>query len=202
MEQDNQSVFYPSASVSFVPTDAFPEMQAGGIVNYLKVRIGYGTSAGYPNPYQTRNVLNTNTRSFVTAGGTVLNTNSLSNRLGNPNLRRELHEELEAGIEARFWNNRIGLDVSLYDKTSSDLIIDLDLDPATGFTNTTVNAAEVNNKGIEAGIDIKPFVGDFRWDITLNFTKNVSEVRAISDGLDQIQIAGFGGGLGNYAISW
>jgi TonB-linked SusC/RagA family outer membrane protein len=214
LERDNRSVFYPSASLSFIPTEAIPSLQNSNIINYLKLRLGYGTSAGYPLPYQTRTTLNTATNQFVTAGGSVLNTNSLSNRLGNPNLKPELHKELEGGIEARFLNNRVGIDLSLYDRQSTDLIIDLDLDPATGFTNTTVNAAELENRGIELGIDITPLKGrDFSWDITLNYTKNVSEVKKISDGVDQIQIAnnsadffqgnataGFGGGLGNYAI--
>ncbi len=211
LEPENRSVFYPSASLSFVPTDAFVGLQNSTILNYLKLRVGYGTSAGYPNPYQTRNVLQTSTNEFVTAGGSVLNTNSVSNLLGNPNLMRELHKETEVGVEARFIKNRIGIDLSLYDKTSSDLIIALNLDPATGFTNTTVNAAEVNNKGIELGLNITPFTGDFQWDITLNYTKNVSEVLAIAEGVDQIQIrsegdpltgstiAGFTT-LGNYAI--
>ena len=215
LEQENRSIFYPSASLSFVPTDAIPALQNNNFLNYLKLRVGYGTSAGYPNPYQTRNVLNTNTNTFVSAGGTVLNTNSVSNRLGNPNLMRELHKELEGGVEARFLQNRVGIDLSLYDRNSTDLIIDLDLDPATGFTNTTVNAAEVQNKGIELGLNFTPIATStdgFQWDITLNYTKNISEVKAISSGIDQIQIsttddivfggndAGFTGGLGNYAI--
>ena len=217
LESDNQSVFYPSASLSFVPTDAIAGLQNNNFLNYLKLRVGYGTSAGYPNPYQTRNVLNTVTNQFVSAGGSVLNINSVSDRLGNPNLTRELHQELEAGIEARFLSNRVGIDLSVYDRNSSDLIIDLDLDPATGFTNTTVNAAEVENRGIEFALNLTPVAAStdngFQWDITLNYTKNVSEVLTISDGIDQIQIsnnddiAGFGGGnagfagdLGNYAI--
>jgi len=214
LERDNRSVFYPSASVSFIPTEAIPSLQNSNVVNYLKLRLGYGTSAGYPLPYQTRTVLSTATNQFVTAGGSILNTNSLSNRLGNQNLKPELHKELEGGVEARFLNNRIGVDLSLYNRTSTDLIIDLDLDPATGFTNTTVNAAELENRGVELGVDLTPLKGrDFSWDITLNYTKNISEVNQISDGVDQIQIrsnsadffngggtAGFGNGLGNYAI--
>ena len=212
LESANNSIFYPSASLSFIPTEAIPGLQNNSIVNYLKLRVGFGTSAGYPDPYQTRNVLNTSTNVFVTPGGSVLNTNSVSNRLGNPNLTRELHQELEGGIEARFFNSRVGIDLSLYDRNSSDLIIDLSLDPATGFTNTTVNAAEVENKGIEFGLNITPVQGEFQWDITLNYTKNIPEVLAIADGVDQIQIstnsglfnpnaaAGFVGDLGNYAI--
>ena len=66
---------------------------------------------------------------------------------------------MEVGIEAKFLQNRIGLDFSWYDKQSKDLIIDLDLDPATGFTNTTVNAAEISNTGIELGVESGSYQG-------------------------------------------
>ncbi len=214
LERDNRSVFYPSASVSFIPTEAVPSLQNSNVINYLKLRLGYGTSAGYPIPYQTRTVLAANTNEFVTNGGAILNTNSLSNALGNPNLKPELHKELEGGVEAKFLNNRVGIDLSLYNRESSDLIIAQDLDPATGFTTTTVNGAELTNKGVELGLDLTPLKGrNFSWDITLNYTRNVSEVTKIADGVDQIQIrsqsadffnpgsfAGFTGSLGNYAI--
>ena len=200
LEADNRSILYPSASLSVIPTEVIPGLQNNRILNYLKLRLGYGTSAGYPDPYQTRNTLTTFTNAFQTSGGSILNINSVSNRLGNPNLKPETHTEVELGIEARLIENRVGIDLSLYDKTSDDLIIDLDLDPATGFTNTTVNAAEVNNRGIELGLNIEPIRGAFSWDFTLNYTKNVSEVRKIAEGVDQIQIDGFVGGLGNYAI--
>lgn len=200
LEEANRSILYPSASLSFVASDAFPAITNNNIINYLKLRVGYGTSAGYPGPYQTRTVLGTATNVFVSNGGTSLNSNTLSNRLGNQNLMPELHEELEAGVEARFLDNRIGVDLSVYRKTSSDLIIDLDLDPATGFTNTTTNGATVKNEGIELGLNITPIRGEFQWDFTLNYTKNVGTVEEIQGGVDQIQIAGFGGSLGNYAI--
>lgn len=205
LEPGNNSVFYPSASLSFVPTDAFAALQNNSILNYLKFRMGYGTSAGYPDPYSTRDVLSSNTNVFVAPNGRVLNTNSVSNFLGNRNLTHELFVEYEGGVEARFLKNRIGLDLSLYQKTSQDLIINLPLDPATGYTNTTVNAAEVENRGIELGIDITPVVvGDFSWDLTLNYTKNISLVNSIYEGIDQVFVAGnpFGSGspLGNYAI--
>ena len=200
LEPDNRSQLYPSASVSFIPTDAFPGMATSGVLNYLKLRVGYGTSAGYPNPYQTRNYLVANTRQFITGGGTILNTNAISNRLGNPALTPELHRELEGGIEARFLQNRIGLDLSVYNKRSSDLIIDLDLDPSTGATNTTVNAAELVNRGIEAALNFTPVRSqDFQWDFTLNFTRNRSNVEEIFPGVDQVSIAGYTN-LGNFAI--
>ncbi|MBX2876504.1 MAG: SusC/RagA family TonB-linked outer membrane protein [Saprospiraceae bacterium] len=201
LEPQNRSVFYPSASVSFIPTEAFPGLQQSTMLNYLKIRLGYGTSAGYPNPYNTRNVLATTPNAFKAAGGAVLNTNSVSNTFGNPNLQPELHTEIEFGLEGRFINNRVGIDLSLFDKQSTDLIINLQLDPSTGFSNTTVNSAQLSNQGIELGLDITPIqTADFSLTLNGNLTRIVSEVKALSDGVDQIQFASANGSLGNYAI--
>ena len=199
LEPDNRSVFYPSASLSFIPTEAISSLQNNTIINYLKLRVGYGTSAGYPNPYQTRNVLNTNPKVFQTAGGTNLDVNSVSDRLGNPNLTAEKHTEIEVGVEGKFLDNRIGIDLSLYDKQSTDLIISLPLDPATGFTSTTVNAAEVENKGIELGLNFVPISGAFTWDFTVNYTRNRNNVVSVAEGIDQFAFAGFSN-LGNFAV--
>jgi len=199
LEKENRSIFYPSVSVSFVPTDAFAGLQGSTVLNYLKLRLGYGTSAGYPDPYQTRNTLSTGTRQWVSSTGSVINTNSISNRLGNRNLSPETHSELEIGVEAKFLQNRIGVDFSWYDKQSKDLIIDLDLDPATGYTNTTVNAAEISNTGIELGLNLVPIKGAFTWDMTLNFTRNRNIVEKIRDGVDQVVVSGYSN-LGNFAI--
>ena len=201
LEPQNRSVFYPSASISFIPTEAFPGLQQSTMLNYLKVRLGYGTSAGYPNPYNTRNVLATTPNAFKAAGGAVLNTNSVSNTFGNPNLQPELHTEIEFGLEGRFINNRVGIDLSLFDKQSTDLIINLQLDPSTGFGNTTVNSAALSNQGIELGLDVTPIqTADFSLTLNGNLTRIVSEVKALSDGVDQIQFASANGSLGNYAI--
>ncbi len=200
LEADNRTVVYPSASVSFVPTEAFAGMQ-GGFFDYLKVRFGYGTSAGYPNPYQTRNILGVNTREFVTGGGTVLNTNSVDDLFGNPALKPELHKELEFGLEGRFLKNRIGVDLSLYNKNSSDLIIDLPLDPSTGYGRTTINAASITNQGIELGVDITPVrTKDLTVTVNGNFTRNVGTVDELADGIDQFPILPIFTTLGSYAV--
>jgi TonB-linked SusC/RagA family outer membrane protein len=200
LEAANRSILYPSLSVSFVPTDAFESLQGSRVLNYLKLRAGYGTSARFPNPYQTRIPLGSSTNVSQTPGGAALNTNFVSNTLGNVNLEPELLGELEFGIEGRFLNNRVGLDLSFYDKQSSDLLVGLDLDPASGYSSTTINAAEVSNKGFEVSLNIIPVKSkDFTWDMTWNMTRNRNEVISIADGVDQINIAGYTN-LGNFAI--
>ena len=199
LEQENRSILYPSASVSWIISETFAGLQGSTAVNFLKVRLGYGTSAGYPDPYQTRNTLDTEPRSFVSIDGESINTNSVNDRLGNPALTPERHTEIEFGLEARFFQSRVGIDLSLYDKQSTDLIIDLDLDPATGYTNTTVNAAELENTGIELGLDFIPIKGEFQWDFRINYTRNRNIVKGVADGVDQVLIDGFSN-LGNFAI--
>jgi len=185
LESDHNAVFYPSASLSFIATEAIPSLQNSNSVSYLKVRAGYGTSAGYPNPYATRNILGVSTAEFVTQGGVTINTNTVDDIAGNRDLQPETHTELEFGLEARFLKNRVGIDLSWYDKDSRDLILDFPMDPATGFDQTTINVAEVNNTGVELGLFVIPFTNDkFNTRLYANFTRNENTVVSLADGVD------------------
>ncbi len=200
---ENRSLFYPSASLSFVPTDAFQGLKNNDYINFLKLRLGYGSSAGFPDPYKTRIGLNSRTNQFIQNDGTVINTISQSSELGNPNLKPELVKELEFGLEAKFFHSRLGIDLSLYNKKSTDLIIDRDLDPATGYDVTADNIAEVSNKGIELGVNlsvIRTKTNGLTWDISGQFTKNRNIVESLGLGaLTALPIAGFTN-LGNFAV--
>ncbi len=201
LQPNNRSLFYPSASLSFVPTDAFSNLKGNKYINYLKFRVGYGTSAGFPEPYKTAVGLNVGTNSFVTPEGTVINTISPSNELSNTNLKPELHKELEFGLEGKFFNNRLGVDLSIYNKISNDLIIIRDLDPASGYDFTADNIAQISNKGIELGLNLQLFKSDrgFNWEVSGQFTKNKNIVDDLGIGVEKIGIAGFTN-LGNYAF--
>jgi len=199
VEKENRTIFYPSASLSFIPTTLFPALESPAL-GYLKLRVGLGQSAGFPNPYNTRNVLDQDARAFIDGGGTTFTTHSISNNLGNPNLKPEIHSELEAGIEARILRNRVSIDFTVYNRTTNDLITSALLDPSTGFNSTTINIGKLRNKGIELGISGTPVkVGNFEWEAFLNYSRNIPTIEELSSSLKSIQIAGFGGALGNYA---
>lgn len=200
LEEANRSILYPSASLSFIATEAIDGLRNNKVLNYLKLRGGYGTSAGYPSPYRTRNTLSTVANEFNTASGTVINYNSVSNVFGNPELRPELHAELEFGVEAKMFDNRVGIDFSWYDKQSTDLIIDLPLESSTGYLETTLNTASVSNTGIELGLNFVPVrTDDLLWTVGINYTANENIVESLAEGVEQAPIAGFSF-LGNYAI--
>ncbi|NNE30089.1 MAG: TonB-dependent receptor, partial [Saprospiraceae bacterium] len=83
---------------------------------------------------------------------------------------------------------------------STDLIIPLSLDASTGSTSTTVNVAEVTNKGVELGLNVTPLrTDDLYLNIGWNFTKNTNTVEALRDGTEELLIDGLSF-LGNFAI--
>jgi TonB-linked SusC/RagA family outer membrane protein len=192
LEKDNRSLFYPSGSLSFIPTAAFSSLKGSKMVNYLKIRGGYATSANFGFPYTTRPVLIISTNVFEDRVGTVINTNSISNRLPNPNLKPELIGEIEVGIEGKFINNRVSLDLTLYRRLSEDQILDRDIDPSSGYTVQSINAGKVSNKGIELGLGITPVQNkNIRWQLDGNFTLNRSKVSHLPDDIKQIVVDGF-----------
>lgn len=200
LESGNNSLFYAGASLAFDATTAIAAIQNSDALNYLKIRVGYGSSAGFPPPYNTRNTITLNGQAFQQLGatGTVIS-NNVSNRLGNPNLTPERIGEFEVGIESRLFN-KVSLDVSAYRKTTTDLILDQDLDPATGFTTQFVNAGELQVEGIEATLSGTVFSsGPFSWNVIVNFTSFNNTITDLPEETELINIAGFTN-LGNVAV--
>ncbi|WP_394970290.1 SusC/RagA family TonB-linked outer membrane protein [uncultured Croceitalea sp.] len=168
---ENNSRTYPGASLSFLPTNAFPEMKSENGINFLKVRASYGTSATFPTGYPTINVIQQNTQIFD--NGTSVTTNQVDNFRANPDLKPELLEELEFGFETKLWKNRISLDFTYFDRRTNDLIVREPLAPATGFSFTQSNIGEIQNEGIEADLGIDIFQNEnFSWNSRVNFFTN------------------------------
>ncbi len=196
---NNNSQFYPSASVSFLPTAAFDGLKSDAL-NYLKIRAGIGTSAGFPGGFPAVNTVNQATNTFIDPfGGGNITTNNVSAFRANPDLKPELISEFEVGFDTRLWKNRISLDVSYFDRSTDDLIVFKPLSPSSGFTTTQANIGKVEGDGIEVdlGVDIfKSESNGFNWNSRINFTQSEQIVTEQDD--DQIVYAGFGN-LGNAA---
>ncbi|MFA6401239.1 MAG: SusC/RagA family TonB-linked outer membrane protein [Salinivirgaceae bacterium] len=201
LQPENRSQFYPSVSLSFLPSTLFEGLKTDYKFDLLKFRVSYGTSAGFPPLYVTENVLSADARGYVQRDGTVIPSNSVSYFLGNPNLKPELHSETEFGIEFNVFENRLGADFTLYSKKTKDLITEATLDPATGYQRTYVNIGKMTNKGIEIEMHVTPIqTSGFEWTLTGIFTKYKSVVDELGAGLDKVLINGFTD-LGNYAMA-
>ncbi|AUP80616.1 SusC/RagA family TonB-linked outer membrane protein [Flavivirga eckloniae] len=174
LEKENQSLFYPGVSVSFLPTSALDFNS--NIVNYLKIRGAYATSSGFPGRFRTRNTLVSDPQRFITSEG-ALRSSRVSRVLANPDLRAELHKEVEVGVESKLFNNRVSLEASVFKRISKDQIVSRPLDPALGFTSTTVNIGRVDSEGLEIDLGIDILKSDsFIWNLTNVFTAYNTEV--------------------------
>jgi TonB-linked SusC/RagA family outer membrane protein len=192
LEKENRGLFYPSVNASFIPTAAFEGLKGNPTLNFLKFRGGFSTSANFGTPYNTRPILAIATNQFQARDGAIINTNSISNLLPNPDLKPELQKELEFGTEGRMFNNRFSFDVTWYKRVSSDQILRRDLDPSTGFTSTFINAGNLENKGWEIQLGITPIrTRNFQWEITANYTRNRNKVYDLPEEVKQIVVDGF-----------
>ncbi|TNF70513.1 MAG: SusC/RagA family TonB-linked outer membrane protein [Bacteroidetes bacterium] len=172
---ENNSKTYPGVSVSFLPINAFDGTWNDALrMNYLKLRASYGTSATFPTGYPVVNVIEQNTQRFVDpASGALLTTNQVDNFRANPDLKPELLEEYEAGLEGRFWDSRIQFEATYFNRVTNDLIVTEPLSPSTGFSFTQSNVGEIQNKGWEADLGVDIFRGEnFSWNSRVNFFTN------------------------------
>ncbi|MGX1929843.1 SusC/RagA family TonB-linked outer membrane protein [Flagellimonas sp. 2504JD4-2] len=202
--RDNRSQFYPSASVSIIPTAAIDGLKSENVLNYLKIRGGIGVSANFESSaYPIANTLVLNSRDNQDGAGTLVVGNTTGTRLGNPDLKPETLEEIELGIESRWWNNRITLDASVYTRKTNDLILNRPLPPSRGFTFTDTNIGEIQSDGIEADLGINWIrakdEGGFDWSTNINFTAYETTVEDLGLETDLVVYSGFTN-LGNAAI--
>ena len=201
LEKTNRNIFYPSVNLAFIPTGAFAGLRDSRNINYLKLRVAYGTSAEFPGLYRTRPTLGIATKVFVDGGGTSINTNFVPSRLPNKDLKPALYKEYEFGTEGKFFDNRISLDLSLYIRYTKDQILNRDLDPSTGFNVQTINAGNVKNQGIELSLGYTVIRNkNWQWKLDGLFTKNTSKVSGIPADLKSIRTAGYTN-LGTFAIN-
>lgn len=176
VEKENRSLFYPGASISFIPTSAF-DFGDNSVVNYLKLRGAYATSSGFPGVYSTRTSLLIDANRFASADGSLPVTNRFSRQFANPDLKPELHKEFEVGLETKMFKNKVSLETSLYKRISEDQIVDAPLAVSTGYNSRVINLGRIDNKGIEVDLGIDIFKNDrFKWNFRNIFTADESLV--------------------------
>ncbi|KFC59297.1 TonB-linked outer membrane protein, SusC/RagA family [Flavobacterium gilvum] len=186
LPKGNNSYFYPSLNISGVVLET-PE-------HFIKLRAGVAQIGNDTGFYQTNNTMIQGNAAlgfgniFLPIGG--VNGYEFASNLGNSNLKPERTTEFELGFESNFYEKRVNLDLSVYQKKTTDLLFSRPLAASSGFASQTDNILDLQNKGIEIVLNIVPVrVKDFQWDFTTTFTKNESKVLDVAYGLDKITLA-------------
>lgn len=194
---DNRSYFYPSVAGSFIFSDAFDINN--NILSLGKIRASWAKVGSDAGAYQLVNTYLVNLGSSTGLVGSIQDTDlpfngtpgmTVSNTSFDPNLTPEFTSEYEFGTLLEFFNGRISLDFTYYNRSSTDQIARVSLPDATGFSALVTNFGDMNNKGVEIGLGLTPIgsSSDFKWDIYSTFTKNKSEVVSLQDGVERINI--------------
>jgi len=155
------SFFYPSASVSFIFSDAFPGLQRFVTGKLRAAIVGGGKDA---RPYAYTPALQFKTTSFGGYGYDFWGPNFA--------LKPERASGWEIGGEASFLHNRLGLDVTGYHKITTDQIVnDIRGSYGTGFILFNLNGAKTLSRGIEMTLRGTPLLNrNASWDVQANFT--------------------------------
>ncbi len=179
----HSSYFYPAVTGSFVFTDALgidPD-----IMNFGKVRLAWGRVGNDAGPYY---VNGTYLQDTPFAGNPIM---LLPTTSFDPELKPEFTTEVEAGAELNFFQDRIGIDFTWYNRSTTNQIAPLSLPSSTGSRTYYTNFGELNNKGVELGLTLVPIrlANSFKWDIFTTFTKNKSNVVSLIEGIEQITLS-------------
>jgi len=188
---DNNSVFYPGANLSWIASKTLNLENSK--LSFLKIRGGYGKTGAVPGEYLTDQALVVGSVALPFGTWTLPFNNvsgfGISNQIANPSLTPIITKEAEAGIEARFFNNRLGIDATVYDKNTEGQVMAVPIAPGTGYTSQIRNLGTVNNRGVELAVDGKPVdTKNFTWAITATYTKNWNKVKELTGGPEFVQL--------------
>lgn len=208
LAEDNRSYFYPSVSLSFL-ANRFIDPNSN-FMNLLKIRGSWAEVGNDTSVYQIYQTFSVPSKGYL--GLTTLNSPSVK---FNEDLKPESVGSAEFGMEGKFFHNRLYFDFSLYKITTKDMIFDVPVASATGYSYFRENVGKVENKGVEVLVGGLPVKTDnFTWDVSLNFSKNENTLVELIDGLDSFTLnstnsgnlairAEVGGSIGDiYGSTW
>lgn len=200
----NVSYFYPSVGASWIATETF-RSQLPEFISFTKLRASYAIVGSDTDPYRTGigfYKLNSDNNLYENPndGATYPNYEYDSNELRNMNLKPEKQHSVELGLDMRFFNNRFGFDFTWYKTNTKNQILALSMPIESGVTKRWVNAGNIQNTGIEIALNATPIeMKDWRWDISMNFTRNRNKILELAEGVDKYEIDAGGMDMKAYA---
>ncbi len=169
-------IVYPKASLSWVLSEepALANLVDAARLTSFKLRSAWGQAGRAPTPYSAVQTYSVSVATLGAATASALRTSSF----GNPDLRPEKGQEYEVGFDASMFNDRLGLDATYYNKTTTDMLVSVPVAPSTGFPVSRLdNLGEVSNRGFEVALTGSPILmPKFIWETRLNYAANTNEL--------------------------
>lgn len=181
---EHNSYFYPSFGGSLVITDALDLKSS--LLSFAKIRASYAVVGNDTDPYRLEQV-------FSLAG--LLEGTPLAyplTTLNNASLKPEKTASFEAGIDLRFFRNRLLLDATYYKSSTTNQILTAQLPSSSGYQTRIYNAGQIDNSGIELMVTGKIIdAKKLTWESSLNYSKNKSLVVSLIPGVPRFQLRNY-----------
>jgi hypothetical protein len=178
---EDNSYFYSSISLSAILSEM---VKLPSAISYAKLRGSFAQVGNDTDPFTFTQSYNPSTPfgNFQIYGET--------DRLTNLNLKPEISNAFEVGAEVKFLKNRIGLDFTYYNSTTSNQILNIPLSITSGYNSRSINAGKIKNWGYEVMLNIQGIkTKNLRWSTDFNFSANRSKVLELRDGLTNFVMA-------------
>ncbi|MCF0049376.1 SusC/RagA family TonB-linked outer membrane protein [Dyadobacter sp. LJ53] len=192
---------YPSVGLSWIATESLKDLPSW--LSFGKLRASLGYTGGDTDAWSTNQTGVYEPKSpYIQADGSTVNWSGYrDNTLPNYGLRNRLAREIEFGADVRFFNNRLGIDATVYNKITKNEILNLTTTSESGVDKRIVNAGKIQNKGVEILLTATPIKkADFEWNTSINFSRNRNKVLELVQGTDTYELnLGFGADIKSVA---
>ena len=179
---ESNGYFYSSVAASAVMSDI---ITLPTLISFWKLRASFAQVGNDTDPFSFQQTYN---RSEPFNSSQIYGE---TNSLANLSLKPEISSAYEFGTDVRLFNNRIGVDITYYQSRTKNQILNLPLDPTSGYSSRKINAGMIKNYGVEVMLNAAIIKQkSFSWDAFVNFSANRSEVLELSDGLTNYVMAG------------
>lgn len=173
--QNNKWGIFPSLSLGWIISEE-NFLQDHEVINFLKLRAGYGVSGNQTARYSSLDIVGTQPAYVFGDGGSTVFGQS-TNTLANPDLRWERTREINVGVDFTLLKNRLSGSFDYYTRNTTDLLFSVQIPTITGFSSITTNVGEVGNKGFELSLTSRNIQrNDFNWNTTFNLSRNRSKI--------------------------
>jgi outer membrane receptor protein involved in Fe transport len=187
LSKENNTLFYPSVGLSYVFSDGFKSKPSW--LDYGKLRTSWAkVGGGAPDPYGLTLAYAAPSQSHL--GQPLMNVNGTT--IPNASLKPYTSTTTEIGIDSRIFGGRLGIDLTLYDRTTTNDIVRATVPFSSSYTNVFLNVGKVQNRGLElllTGTPVRSSNG-FDWDVSFNMAYNKNTVVKIADGLNSLALPG------------
>ncbi len=192
----NNSYFYPSVTTSILITELLPSLK-NNFISFGKVKANWAKVGREAPIFSTDTYYLTPNPSdgfgpqivFPFLGNTG---RTLENAAGNPNLTPEFTRSFEVGTEWSFLKDRVSFDVTYFNTRTTDIILNVPIAAASGFTSRTQNAGVLETNGFEVTLGLVPVrTTNFKWSIDVNWARIRNDVISLAPGVANIGLGGF-----------